>query len=254
MLAEYTCEELAAGLDRVVEGILAEVGISEPPVDALTVAQALGIAVAWDHRQEGRARYVRLSPRRAGLARPTILLKPEPRAERRQWAVAHEIGEHVACHVFAEWGIDPVEAGPNAREKAANNLAGRLLLPSAWFEADGASMHWDLFALKARFATASHELIARRMLECRPQVIITIFDQKRITFRRGNMPGRTPSLTKAELGCWHDVQQCGYSVQRQEETAVVQGWAIYEEGWKREILRMEVDESAMAWLEGGDAL
>ncbi len=247
MLAEYTCEELAVGLDRVVEGILAEVGISEPPVDALAVAQTLGIAVAWDDRQEGRARYVRLSPRRAGLARPTILLKPEPRAERRQWAVAHEIGEHVACHVFAEWGIDPGEAGPNSREKAANNLAGRLLLPSAWFEAAGASMHWDLFALKARFATASHELIARRMLECRPAVIITIFDQGRMTFRCGNLSGKASSPSAVEIGCWRKVHQQNQTVQMQGEAIAVQGWPIHEEGWKREILRTEIDECGMEW-------
>ena len=47
----------------------------------------------------------------------------------------------------------------------ANNLAGRLLLPTAWFVADAAAENWDLIALKHRYATASHELIARRMLE-----------------------------------------------------------------------------------------
>ena len=67
MLPEYTREELAAGLDRVAEEILEKAGIRTPPVDAFLLAQALGIAVALDDRQEGRARYVRLSGRRSAI-------------------------------------------------------------------------------------------------------------------------------------------------------------------------------------------
>ena len=66
---------------------------------------------------------------------------------------------------------------------------------------------WDLLELKRRFATASHELIARRMLECRPAVIVTIFDQGRIAFRRGNLPGRVPPLSPAERACWQGVHE-----------------------------------------------
>ncbi len=117
MFPELTREELAAGLDRVAEEILAEAGVRSPPVDALAVAQMLGIAVALDDRQEGRARYVRLGDRLSGRPRATILLRPEPRHERRQWAVAHEIGEHVAHRVFARWGADPRERPPTPANK-----------------------------------------------------------------------------------------------------------------------------------------
>ena len=125
MLPEYTREELAAGVDRMATEILTQSDIQTPPVDAFAVARALGVAVALDDRQEGRARYVRLSNQRWAKRRATILLRPEPRRERQQWAVAHEIGEHVACHVFAQWGVDPRETAPNAREAVANHLAGR---------------------------------------------------------------------------------------------------------------------------------
>jgi len=245
MLAEYTSEELAAGLDRVVERILADAGIAEPPVDALAVAKSLQITVAWDDRQESRARYVRLSPRRATSARPIILLKPEPRTERRQWAVAHEIGEHLACQIFAEWGISPQEAGPNSRENAANDLAGRLLLPSMWFETDGATSQWDLPTLKARYLTASHELIARRMLECRTPVLISIFDHEKITFRRANWSGGTPPLSPLEIDCWRRVHRHNQAFRMQRDAATIQGWPIHEVGWKREILRLEIDVYGM---------
>ncbi len=242
MLAEYTCEELTAGLDRVVENTLAHGGIQTPPVDAFALARALGLALAWDDRQEGRARYVRLSGRRAGAARATILLRPDPRFERQQWAVAHEIGEHVACHVFAQWGVDPRETSPDTRETVANNLAGRLLLPTAWFVADAAACHWDLIVLKARYRTASHELIARRMLECPPPVIISIFDHRKIIFRRSNLPGRAPPASTAEMDCWRDVHCGEHPQQVQAGPRLIQGWPIHEEGWKREILRTELDD------------
>ena len=176
-------------------------------------------------------------------------MRPEPRLERQQWAIAHEIGEHVAYHVFAQWGVDPRVAGPGARETVANNLAGRLLLPTAWFAADAAACDWDLMALKARYRTASHELIARRMLECSPPVIISIFDHRQISFRRSNLPGRAPPPSPAEMQCWRDVHRGNHPLRTRAGPGFVQGWPIHEEGWKREILRMEMDEYAAEWCE-----
>lgn len=247
MLPEYTREELAAGLDRVAESILVTVGIQAPPVDAFAIARALGIALAWDDRQQGRARYVRLGDRRAGAVRATILLRPDPRFERQQWAVAHEIGEHVAHRVFAQWNVDPRETTADARETVANHLAGRLLLPTAWFGADAAACVWDLIVLKARYRTASHELIARRMLECRPPVIISIFDHRKIIFRRSNLPGRPPPPSTVEMQCWHNVHCGKHPRQAQVGPRLIQGWPIHEAGWKREILRTELDEWMADW-------
>jgi Zn-dependent peptidase ImmA (M78 family) len=241
MLAEFTREELAAGLDAVAEGVLTEGGFSIPPVDAFEVAHALGMTVAWDETQEGRARYVRLQDRRLSKPRATIFLRPDQRSERQQWAVAHEIGEHVAHRVFAVWGVDPRETLPNAREAVANAFASRLLLPTAWFVPDAREMQWDLLSLKMRYETASHELIARRMLECEPSVVITIFDRERITFRRSNLPGRTPPPSSSEMDCWSSVHQRGKPQNRIADNCRISGWPVHEESWKREILRTEVE-------------
>jgi hypothetical protein len=242
MLADLTIEELAAGLDAVVNEILVQAGLNAPPVDAFSLAQIMGITIALDNCQEGRARYVRLCDRRASQPRATILLRADPRQERQQWAVAHEIGEHVAHRVFAVLGVDPRESPANAREQVANQLAGRLLVPSRWFGRDAGRWGWDLIALKQRYNTASHELIARRMLECRPAVIITIFDQGRISFRRSNLPGRPPPLSPAESTCWKWVHDNNQSRETYSGTCSVKGWPIHEDGWKREILRMELTE------------
>jgi hypothetical protein len=242
VLAELTCEELSAGLDRVVEEVLDEAGIGEPAVDALAVASALGIEVAWDDGQQGRARYVRLRDRSSRDARAAILLRPDPRSERRQWAVAHEIGEHVAHRVFALWGADPRVTPADARERTANWLASRLLLPTSWFEADGPALDWDLFALKKRYSTASHELIARRMLDCRPTVVVSVFDQGRLQFRRSNVAGRVPPPTRAEIACQCAVHVHGCPSDARHGLSMIRGWPIHERDWMREILRMEVAE------------
>ena len=38
---------------------------------------------------------------------------------------------------------------------------------------EGAACDWDVLLLKQRFATASHELIARRIVACRPRRVVT---------------------------------------------------------------------------------
>jgi hypothetical protein len=242
MLAEFTRDELAAGLDFVAEEVLSEGRLYSPPVDAFELAHALELTIACDDAQEERGRYVRLQDWRSSFPRATIFLRPDARSERQHWAVAHEIGEHVAHRVFTAWGVDPRETMPNAREAVANAFAGRLLLPTAWFVPDAGKVQWDIFALKKRYQTASHELIARRMLQCNPPVIITIFDRERMTFRRGNSPSRTPPLSTAEMECWRDVHLRGNASNLVADNCRISGWPVHEEGWKREILRTEVEE------------
>jgi hypothetical protein len=241
MITDLTVEELSAGLDGVIDEILARCGYKRPPVDSFAVARALGITVALDDSQEGRARYVRLRGRSGSGEKAAILVHSDPRFERLQWAVAHEIGEHEAHRAFKRLGIDPCEADPRIREQIANRLAGRLLIPSRWFDKDGADCCWDLLKLKRRYRTASHELLARRMLECRPAVIITIFDQGRITFRRGNFPGRIPPLSPTELDCRRIVHELNEPRETTAGLCRIQCWPVHEVDWLREIMRLEIE-------------
>jgi hypothetical protein len=246
MLATLTREEVSTALDAVVVEILDVAGLTGPPVHAAAVAAALGIAVATDGRQQGRGRYVRLRGIRGRAPRPTILLRPEPRPERREWALAHEIGEHVAHRVFARLCVDPRETAPTARERVACQLAGRLLLPTAWFARDAVACRWDLLTLKARYPTASHELIARRTLDLAEPAIITIFDQGDVSLRQSNVPGRVPPPSRAELQCWRVVHGVNRPHEARHGMTTIRGWPVHEEGWKREILRTEVEEWGMS--------
>jgi Zn-dependent peptidase ImmA (M78 family) len=256
MLPEITAEEFAAALDETAVELLNAAKVKNPPVDTFRVAAALGVIVAADDRQSGRARYVRLrrfdgdarpgvlaAPSTAGQA--SILMRREPRLERRQWAVGHELGEHVAGNVFRRLAVDPSLAMPGMREEVANQLASRLLLPTAWFVIDAQTCDWDLLTLKARYRTASHELIARRMLDFQPPVIVTVCDQGQITFRHSNLMRRAVPLAPVEHACWHEVHQRAVPALHHSGALRVAGWPVHEPGWKREILRT-------AWSEGAD--
>jgi hypothetical protein len=240
MFSDIAQEELSATLDRVAIEILAEARVQQPPVDAFHIARALGIVVALDDRQAVRARFVRLKGFQGSPPRATILLRPEPRKERQQWAVAHEVGETAAWRVFEILAIDPREASPTAREAVANQLAGRLLLPEPWFATRATECGWDLLRLKADFCTASHELIARRMLDFGPWVIVSIFDRRQISFRRSNVPGRVPPLWPLEKQCWRTVH--AHNSPHASADGTIRGWPVHEPAWRREILRTEVDE------------
>jgi predicted transcriptional regulator len=237
MLPELTQEEYSLALDAVAAEVIAALGDAGPPVDALALARALALSVTWDERQEGRGRVVRLSERAGRRLSGSIMVRPDARPERLQWAIAHEIGETSAVRVFDRLGVDPREAPPTARESVANHLAARLLLPRAWFAEAAAACGWDLFALKARFSTASHELVARRMLDFAVPIAITIFDHGRRTFRRGNLVGRLPPLLPLERLAWRAVHEGGRAVVKADHLARVQAWPVHEPDWKREILR-----------------
>lgn len=250
MLPEIPAEQFRRVLDVVAREVLLEAGLQQPPVDAFHIAAQLNLIVARNHPAarglaSPRARFVRLSAGASHASEGTILLADDPRRERRQWAVAHEIGESRAYRVFAELGIAPQGAPVAAREDVANRLASSLLLPRDWFLRDGVRVDWDLFDLKAIYATASHELIARRMLEMPPAVVVTLADQGRTVWRRSNRLLRTPPLTPAERDAWTAAHDGGQRVQcdpRELPNGVdnVRAWPIHEPGWRREIIRTEL--------------
>lgn len=243
MVGDLASIELAHVLDEVCLGVIRTAGIVRPPINALTVAESLGLVVAWDERQRGRARLV--GSNSVGRWRGTILLRPDPRQERRQWAVAHEIGEHLAGQVFERLGTPPDEVRPAERESVANLLSARLLIPTRWFAKDAARCSWDLATLKQRYDTASHELIARRMLDFAEPILITVFDQGQVTFRRGNTLRKSPPLCADEISAQQQAHEAGTPVVQQGKVAV-HAWPVHEEQWKREILRTVLPEVEFA--------
>lgn len=233
MWPEVPPEQWNQALDETVAEVLEQAGCHAPPVDALVLAAKLGLIVAVDGRQTSRARCVRVA---AVPAQPLILLRPDPRPERRQWAVAHEIGEHVSHCVFERLGIDAAEAA-GAREAVANRFASRLLLPHDWFAAAAAETGGCLLALKECFPTASHELIARRLLDLSDPLVVAVFDHGKLQWRRSNLPGRLPAWSAEEQAVWRRCHETGQPQERQNERWEVRAWPVHEPNWRREIVQ-----------------
>lgn len=245
MFTEVPSQQYAETLDQCVREILTEAGYFGPPVDAFQLARHYGLAVARDAQMGVRARFLWVGqPGRA--RRGTIMLADDPRPERRQWAVAHEIGECFAERFFALLSMDSPDITPHLRERVANQLAGALLLPKDWFEADGQHVNWDVYRLKCLYRTASHELIARRMLEMPGPVVITMFDQGKLLWRRSNALRQIPRIQAAENTTWQRTNQRGvpsrYSAHDLPDfVSDIRCWPVHEPGWKREIMRTELE-------------
>lgn len=227
--------DLSCAVDALVAAQLGYAGIAHPPVDAFVLARRLGIDVVLDAGQQSRGRRALVAGRSA------IFIRDDPRPERRQWAVAHEIGESLV-HALEGASLRGEAADPS-REDLANVLASRLLLPGDWFFDDARRLGEDLLALKARYVTASHELIAWRLLGLPVPATVTVFDQGKPVRRRSNAAVRSPPLDRVELECWQDAHRFGRAVDRSSQRMRVRIWPIHEPGWKREILRTTYPEA-----------
>lgn len=237
MLEDMPREEMLRTIDRSVEELLEAARIGGPPVDAIALAQNhLGMVVCLDSRQPQRGR----AQRSAG--RKQIYLRPEPTEERHQWTVAHEIGEHMKSTLLARLGIEPDQTRAMAGESLANLFAYRLLVPTCWFADDTAAAGHDLLALKQRYRTASHEVLAWRWLDLPDPCIVTIIDNGTVSRRRSNGWRVTRRLEESEQECQRYVHE--YSRHRvvQKDSWTVHGWPVHQADWKREILRSVVDE------------
>ena len=230
----FIADDRLSVIEQLADELVAAAGVVKPPVEAGVVARSIGLTLAWDEHQSGRARCVRLSRRGSGAG--AVLLKPDPRPERQQWAIAHEVGEACSLQVFERLAGEALGL-PAAREEIANLLAARLLLPGCWFGPDAQRLNFDLPRLKSLYCTASHELIARRMLDLPAPAILSIFDQGRLTFRKrsGHLPA--PPVCAAERRAQQRAHYTGAVQVVRDCDLHIHAWPIHEPQWKREIMR-----------------
>jgi hypothetical protein len=221
----------SVAVEQAVAGCLDRAGVSEPPVSALDIARALGIQIVEDRRLATRGRCTRIG------SAPLVVVAAEDRPERREWTIAHELGEILFPEVAACVAQGDV-AEDRLREQVANLFATRLLLPTLWFRTAWRTSGGDLFALKQMFSTASHELIAWRMLDAAPGMIVSIFDQGRLTARRGNCSAGRERLFPIETEARQTLASRRGRCDLAREGLHVTVWPVDEPGWQREILRL----------------
>jgi hypothetical protein len=228
MSEELTQEDVHRAIDSLVEELLEDAGVSEPPVDAVALARHLGLDLAADRVRRGRVR----SP---------LANLHEPTPEQRQREAALALAEHLSDDLLGRLGV---EEGPRPMfgESLARLFAERLLLPQAWLAGEARVCGYDLFELKVRFSTASHEAIAWRLLDLDQACIVTVVDNERVTKRRANSGNVGRDLAPAERACLRQVQKYSRPCRVSEEGLDVRGWPIHAADWKREILRSVIEE------------
>ncbi len=132
MLGVVTRSEVELQASRV----LAPLGVGEPPVNAIAVANGLGIevrAVRWsDDALRGRTIV------RGGA--PIIEVNADDPPNRRRFTIAHEVG-HAVLHLLNKshetisdtarelYRLSSIEPGTDPREIEANQFAAALLMP-----------------------------------------------------------------------------------------------------------------------------
>jgi hypothetical protein len=230
-------DEVHEAVDRAVVDLLDAAGVTAPPVDAIALAQGhLGMVVCLDRTQPQRGRAQRVAGRKQ------IFLRPEPSEERHQWTVAHEIGEHLKADLLRRLGVEPEQTRALSGESLANLFADRLLVPTRWLAAEARDCGHDLFELKERFSTASHEVIAWRLLDLDEPCIITIVDNDHVHRRRSNAWRINRDLSAPERACQQLVHQESRPHALRQDGWSVQGWPVHQVDWRREVLRSVIDE------------
>ena len=237
---------------EVVAAILSDLGIARPPIDARLVAKRLGFRI---HQRSDELAGMGFrgykmnedpnSEQTPGIA-GCIYVDQLDRPERVQWITAHEIGELVLPgRVGDEISSDAIQL-----ERACDEFATELLLPRDWFFEHCRQVRFDLLELKAIFSTASHEVIAKRMLAHHEPCVISIFDQDRRPRRFSNLGYSMPPVSFADGVIQRTVRTTGEAIRETRQTTAggmeVAGWPVHdkETGWKREILRTTYDEWA----------
>lgn len=201
-----------AALERSDQGI---------PVDPDIVAHRLGLTV-------------RTAPGCPGLLLgTTIVVDDAMRAERRAFAIAHELGHYLLRR-----------EGLADSERAANYTASALLLPRRDFEADLRRCGWDLLRLRARHRHASFEALARRIVALREARAFIVDRPLRADARRRcySVPGGSrPSAVERDA-----IEAALATGAPAEPYPGVTAWPVLEHHWHRVVTVAAVDSLSCA--------
>ena len=169
--------------------------------------------------------------------------------------MAHELGEREAAVVFRALAIDPRIARRRRRPMGGEPTRESHSVADGAGWPRRAGLQLGPNAIKEQFSTASHELIARRILEfSEPPVVITIFDHGKLSFRQGNRGGRL-ALTPLERQCWRSVHVSvapPRSVPRPDVPSAA--GPSTSRNRKRELLRLDLLDEPEVWCSDEPAL
>jgi len=237
---DFTQEELIEAVERLVAGLLERAGATEPPVDALRIAEDhLGIPVTIEEPDEDE----RGRPRAGSRRRPEgIVFTRLATDDQRQTAAAQGIARALLPDLLRKFGVEPGTENKQLAGHVRALLASRLLVPTRLLRAALRSCKYDLFSLKSHFVTASLETLAHRLLDLDDPCVIAIVDDGVVSSRRGNAAGVSKKLTPAEQACLERVMQQDLPDVQRCEGWRVQGWPVHGRPFQRVILRAVPDD------------
>jgi hypothetical protein len=240
---DFSQEELFEAIDRLVGGLLERAGVTAPPVDALSVAENhLGIPVEVvepvEEDERGRPR-PRPRPRPAGAG---VVLSPDMTEEQRQKAAADGIARLLLPDILRKLDVVPGSENKQFAAHVRGLVIARLLVPTKLLRAALRECRYDVPALKEKFATATAEAVALRLLDLDEPCVISIVDDGVVSLRRGNRRQEAKRLEPAEQQCLDRVAELELPHRLRGGGWTVQGWPVPGRAVRRIILRAVQDE------------
>jgi len=235
MTEDLSRGELHAAVDHAVEQLLADAGVTAPPVDVVALAQGhLGMTIRVEDRPRRRA--VRPNKDRE------IVLPAGLSVEQTQWAVARALGAIAKPDLLLRLGVPAEEQKGLTGASLAEMYATHLLLPTRWFASEARALGFDVAALHKVFTTASAEMVAWRLLDLDEPCVITVVDNGAVVRRRSNAWHVNRTLSPPEQECQHEVHHNHRPHVVRSSGWIVQGWPVDGAEGRREILRSERGE------------
>jgi len=242
---DFSQDELIEAIERLVNGLLERAGVTEPPVDALHLAEEhLGIPVEVvepaEEDERGRRR-----PRARAATAGGIALTPEMSVEQQQKAAADGVALALLPDVLRRLGVPP---GGENRQFAAHVrglVVPRILVPTRLLRAALKECKYDVPALKEVFATATTEAVALRLLDLDEPCVIAIADDGVVVVRRSNRFAASRKLEPAEQQCLDRVTELDLPHRVRNGGWTVQGWPVPERPFRRIILRAVRDDDGV---------
>jgi hypothetical protein len=237
---DFSQEDVFDACDRLVGGLLERAGVTEPPVDALRVAEDhLGIPVEWvepETDERGRPR--------PGTRRPTsgIVLNSGMTAEQRQSAAAHGIARTLLPDLLRKLDVVPGSESKQAAAHLRGLLVARILVPTKLLRSALRRCKYDVPELKKVFTTASFETVAHRLLDLDGPCVIAVVDDGVVASRRGNAAPVARKLTAAEQACVDRVMEQDLPHQERIDGWTAQGWPVPDRPFRRVITRAVPDD------------
>lgn len=151
-------------IDQLVAKLLASAGVpSEPPIDLVALANALGVdqIKPANMTEDGRLE------QRGGQA--AIWLRTDVPAPRQRFTLAHELGHLVLANPARDFIAHRAWTGPDREERFCDQFAAALLLPR-WWVVQNFSQRPEELATVRELATATGASLSASLVRLRELV------------------------------------------------------------------------------------